>query len=166
MARPKSNRSLEERLDYIEDYIEIMQLISAYGPAADATNFDLIKEIWTEDCTYEVSGFGVYSGHEGLRQAFYGEFHQGLMASGSGHLSTMPHLVIDGDRAVATHHATTYQQIGGQFPVIRLSASRWEFARTDKGWRVVKRTNELLKENPKARDLLARVTEGPATAAE
>jgi hypothetical protein len=41
MPRPKSTKTLEECLDYIE----IMQLISSYGPAADATHFELIKEI-------------------------------------------------------------------------------------------------------------------------
>jgi hypothetical protein len=56
------------------------------------------------------------------------------MASGSGHVSSMPHLVIDGNRAVATHHVTAYKQIDGKFPVIRLSASRRELARTAMGW--------------------------------
>ncbi|WP_165815953.1 nuclear transport factor 2 family protein [Kumtagia ephedrae] len=164
MPRPKSTKSLEERLDHAEDYIEIMQLICAYGPAADATHWELIKEIWAEDSVYEIGGLGVYEGHEGLKQAFYGEFHQGLMQSGSGHVSSMPHLVIDGDRAVATHHGTLYKQIDGKFPVIRLIASRWEFERRAQGWVVVRRTNELLQENPRAQALLARVKEGPAAA--
>lgn len=162
MPRPKSNKSLEERLDLVEDYIEIMQLICAYGPAADATHWDLIKEIWAEDSVYEIGGIGSFEGHAGLEKAFYGEFHQGLMESGSGHVSSMPHLVIDGDRAVATHHGTLYKQIDGNFPVIRLIASRWELERRAQGWVVTKRTNELLQENERARALLARVKEGPA----
>lgn len=160
-----AGNTLEERLQKIEDYIAIMQLISAYGPAADATHWELIKEIWAEDCVYEIGGLGIYAGHEGLRQAFYGEFHQGLMQSGSGHVSSMPHLVIDGDRATATHHGTLYKQIDGAFPVIRLIASRWELERREAGWVVTRRTNELLQENPAARALLARVMEGPPPAA-
>lgn len=165
MPRPKSTRTIEERLDYIEDYIEIMQLLCAYGPAADATNWDLITRIWAEDSTYEIGGIGTFEGHEGLKQAFYGDFHQGLMQSGSGHVSSMPHVVIDGDRASATHHGTLYKQIDGKFPVIRLVASRWELERRDGAWVVIKRTNEVLQENPRARDLLSRVCEGPAASA-
>lgn len=157
-----TGKTLEERLQRIEDYIEIMQLVCSYGPAADATHWELIKEIWAEDCVYEIGGIGSFDGHEGLKQAFYGEFHQGLMESGSGHVSSMPHLVIDGDRATGTHHGTLYKQIDGAFPVIRLIASRWEFERRDQGWVVTRRTNEVLQENPRARDLLARVKEGPA----
>lgn len=162
MPRPKSTKSLEERLDYVEDYIEIMQLICAYGPAADSTHWELLKEIWAEDSVYEIGGLGEFKGHEGLKQAFYGEFHQGLMQSGSGHVSSMPHVVIDGDRATATHHGTLYKQINGEFPVVRLIASRWELTRREKGWIVTRRTNEVLKENPRARELLARVKEGPS----
>jgi hypothetical protein len=166
MPRPRSTKSIKERLDHIEDYIEIMQLICAYGPAADATHWELIKEIWAEDSVYEIGGLGVYEGHQGLKQAFYGEFHQGLMESGSGHVSSMPHLVIEGDRAVATHHGTLYKQMDGNFPVIRLIASRWELTRREKGWIVTKRTNEVLQENARARELLARVKEGPSPLAQ
>lgn len=162
MPRPPSGKTIEERLDQIEDYIEIMQLLCAYGPAADATHWELIKEIWSEDCVYEIGGLGVYHGHDGLSQAFFGDFHQGLMQSGSGHVSSMPHLVIDGDRATATHHGTLYKQIDGKFPVVRLVASRWELERRDGRWVVTRRTNELLQENDRARALLARVKEGPA----
>ncbi|MFM0757357.1 nuclear transport factor 2 family protein [Paraburkholderia strydomiana] len=164
MPRPKSTKSIEERLDYIDDYIEILQLINCYGPAADSTHWELIKEIWAEDCIYEVGGLGIYNGHKGLEDAFFGEFHQGLMKSGSGHVSSMPHIVIEGDRASATHHATTYKQVDGKFPVIRLLASRWELERRMKGWVVIRRTNELLQENSRARELLARVKEGPTAA--
>jgi hypothetical protein len=75
MPHLKVAKTIEECLDYIEDYIVIMQLISAYRPAADTTHFELIKEIRAEDCIYEVGGLGVYAGHEGLKEAFYGEFH-------------------------------------------------------------------------------------------
>ena len=164
MARPDSGKTLEERLALVEDYIEIMQLINSYGPAADATHWELLKEIWAEDSVYEIGGLGVYEGHEGLKQAFYGEFHQGLMESGSGHVSSAPHLVIDGDRATGTHHGTLYKQIDGKVPVVRLIASRWEFERREGRWVVIRRTNEVLQENPRARELLARVKEGPARA--
>ncbi|MEO8296366.1 MAG: nuclear transport factor 2 family protein [Burkholderiales bacterium] len=162
MTAPNRTPSLEERLQRVEDHLAIYQLISAYGPAADSCNMADIARIWHEDGTYAVGGMGEFKGHAKLTELYNGDFHQGIVAHGSAHASTQPHVVIDGDRATATHYGTLFAHENGQFNVVRLIASRWDLVRTPgKGWQVMKRTNHLLNGNAAARELLAETMLGP-----
>jgi ketosteroid isomerase-like protein len=157
-----SSEGLEERLRKVEDLLAIYQLMSAYGPAADSCNMADIARIWTEDCIYEIGGLGEFKGHAGLQQAFDGEFHQSIIKGGSAHAATMPHVIVDGDAASATHYGTLFTHEVGEFTCRRVIASRWLFVRTsEKGWQIKRRTNVLLDGNAEARQLLARAMEGP-----
>jgi hypothetical protein len=161
----RSGKDLAQRVGEIEDYIDILQLIAAYGPAADATAWDVMTRLWAEDGVYDIPDMGRFEGHDGLKRLFGGTFHQGLMESGSGHLTLLPHVVLDGDRASATHHGMVVKQVDGGFPVVRLTATRWELERRSHAWVIVRRTNELMRENPRARELLGRVLEKPSNSA-
>ncbi len=158
-------KSLEERVRALEDQHAIYQLISAYGPAADSCNMADIARIWREDGVYEIGGIGVFEGHAGLKEAFDGAFHQGIVKDGSAHASSLPHVVIDGDRATATHYGTLYAHRDGKFSCIRVIASRWLLVRTEaKGWQIARRTNMLLDGGEGARKLLSEAMKGPDAA--
>jgi len=166
MKKTGEHPSLEERIQRLEDQQAIYQLISAYGPAADSCNMADIARIWAADGSYEIGGIGTFEGIDGIEAVFNGEFHQAMVAGGSAHASTFPHVVIDGDRASATHYGTLYGQREGRFVCVRLIASRWLLERApDRGWQVRRRTNVLLDGNPAARELLARTMQGPDAAA-
>ena len=155
-------KTLEERIKLLEDQFAIYQLISAYGPAADSCNMKDIKRLWHEESVYEVGGLGRFEGYAGFKENFEGDFHQGVVKAGSAHISAFPHVIDEGDRAVATHYGTLYTHRDGQFVCVRLIASRWQFVRTaDKGWQIMRRTNVLLDGNPEARKLLSRAMAGP-----
>ena len=156
--------NFEDRLRRVEDMLAIQQLIASYGPAADSCNTELLERIWAKDAIYDVGGLGLYVDHAGLRTAYDGEFHQDIVAHGSSHASTMPYIVIDGDRASATHYGTLFTQRDGAFKLNRLIASRWILRRTaDGAWEVESRTNRLLDGGDQAKDLLKRVEEGPSS---
>lgn len=159
--RSAAANSIEQRLGMVEDYIAIMQLLAAYGPAADAGRWDLLEKIWASDSIYDIEGLGIFVGHDGLREVYSGQFHLDVLKAGSGHVASTPHIVIEGDRASATHHSTLYRQTDGAFPVIRLTAARWELECREGSWIATRRTVRLLKENPDARALLGDVFEGP-----
>lgn len=153
-------KTLEERIQRIEDHLAIFQVIAAYGPSADSCNMENINQLWNEKCVYDVGGLGYYHGHAGMQEAFDGEFHQDIVKHGSGHASGMPHVVIDGDRAVATHHATLFAHRDGEFKLIRLTASTWQLIRTPGkglGWQILRRTNRLLNGDANAREVLSKV---------
>lgn len=155
--------TLEQRLRRLEDHLEIQQLIAAYGPAADSCNVDEILGAWHEDCVYDVGGIDRYEGHERMRQVYATDFHRQLVQQGSAHAGTPAHVVIEGDRATATHYGTLYTREGGRFVLVRLIASRWDLQRFEgQGWRVMKRTNRLLDGSEEARQILREAQRPPS----
>jgi hypothetical protein len=156
-------RSLEERLLRLEDHLEIQQLIAAYGPAADSCNMEDIMRMWHEDCVYDVGGIDLYEGQARLKQAYEIDFHLNIVKQGSAHASTAPHVVIEGDKATATHYGTLFTRQDGKFVLLRLTASRWDLQRfPEEGWRVMRRTNRLLDGSAEARQILTEVQQPPS----
>jgi hypothetical protein len=79
-----------------------------------------------------------------------------------GHLTPLPHIVVDGDRAVATLHTAVLRRADDSFVIDRLSANRLDLVRTADGWKIRRRLNLSLDGNPDAPALLARLEEGPS----
>ena len=152
----KRKETIEQRLQRMEDMFEIYQLITAYGPSVDSGSAREAAELWTEDGSYEIPGIGSFPGHAGIIGMLEGELHQTLIHGGCAHIISMPHVTLDGDRAVATNYGRVYVRKEDGFGLFRVIATRWELARTDEGWKCVTRINELLDGRPEARALLAR----------
>lgn len=154
--------TVEERLRAIEDRLEIYNVVSAYGPAVDSLNVEGNAVLWAEDGVYQVDGLGDYEGHDGLKAMIDGDFHQNVVRNGSGHILSLPHVLIDRDKAVATNYGTLFSGEGGEFKLVRLIASRWYLSRRGASWVIDRRTNFLLDGRQAGRDLLARAAEGPS----
>jgi hypothetical protein len=163
-------RNVERRLRRIEDQLSIYQIISAYNVAVDSSDLDLLCDLWHEDgelvvqppATLEAPDarpeYGVSQGHQGLRDRMMGDRHKMLVAQGSAHVNSLPHVVIDGDLATATSYQKMFLFKNGQFVVDRLSAARWEFIRTANGWNITKRISEAMRApNKGALELLRRL---------
>ena len=150
--------ALERRIRLLEDQVAIYQLMAAYGPAADSGSTERAASLWTEDGVYDLHA-RVMTGRGEIAQELEGEWHQGLIAQGSGHIVSMPHVVIDGDRAVATCHSRLYRREGDAYRVISCSANRWEFARSERGWQVTRRISRPLDGSKDSHALLAQGTE-------
>lgn len=151
-----TKKSVEDRLQHVEDMLEIYQLVSRYGPSVDSGSSAAAGELWTETGTYEVPGVGVFEGSKGVENMLEGSIHQTLMANGCAHVMAMPTVTIDGDTAVANGYCFLFTHNDAAFGVARLSATRWEMVRTGKGWRIQRRINELLDGREAPRELLAR----------
>lgn len=160
---------LERRLRELEDRQAIYQLLSAYGPLVDSGDADATSELWVTDGVYDWGGGpkpadGALVAKEGWAGAAYsraeiaemvrGPGHRSIIDGGAGHVIGLPHVLLSGDTAVATGYARLYRWDGAQFAVARVSANRWELARTAEGWRVVVRTNRVLDGGAEARALL------------
>lgn len=146
---------LETRLRKIEDQLAIYQVIAAYGPAVDGLSAPGLAPLWTEDGVYDAGGKAPYESRDAVVTLLEQEPHATYVASGCGHVSSLPVVSVDGDTAVATNHSRVYQHDGEQWRVVRASANRWELVRTGEGWQVKRRTNRPLDGSAAPRELLA-----------
>jgi len=153
-------RSFEERLQALEDRQAIYQAICGYGYAVDGCNAVAVGSFYTEGGVYAVGDVGAFEGRDAVMAITERPTHRGLVAAGCAHMSTLPYVVIDGDRAVATCHTMVNMHGENGFFIGRLSASRIELAReVDGGWRIVHRQNYMLDGDPAGPALLARLND-------
>jgi uncharacterized protein (TIGR02246 family) len=160
MATPK--RSIEDRLLELEDRMAIYQLVCGYGYSVDGCNAESVGDLYTEDGVYAVGDRPSWLGRDAIAGITRETGHLTLVNAGCAHMSTLPFVVVNGDRAVATCH--TMVPVHGQqgFFIARLSASRIELARqTDGEWKIVHRQNYLLNGEPEGPALLARLRDTP-----
>jgi len=158
----KDHRTLEDRLRALEDRLAIYQTICGYGYAMDGCNAPVVGSFYTEDGVYAVADVGAFEGRAAVEAITRRETHLALVESGCAHLSTLPYVVIEGDRAIATCHTMVARHGDEGFFVGRLSASRIELARQDDGnWQIVHRQNYMLDGHPQGPAMLGRLNEGP-----
>ncbi len=153
----------EGRLAAAEDELAILRILGAYSPRVDSGDADGVAALWTSDGVYDVDT-GRLDGHDGLVEMVRSDDHQGLIAHGCGHVPSLPVVLVDGDRAVATGYTQLVVRSSrpGRFTVLRVTASRWELERrgpreaADRGWRVVLRTARVMGDDGEGRAVLGR----------
>ena len=144
--------ALEARRRAVEDELALYRLMTSYGPAADSGDGVKASEIWTEDGVYDSDGAGELEGRGAIVEMLSQDGHQ-AMVPGCAHMNTPAVIDLDGDRATAVGYSQVWRTDDGTHRVFRLAANRWEFVRTELGWRVVRRTNRRLDTEP-AREIL------------
>lgn len=154
--------SIEARLQRLEDQIAIYQVVNGYGYAVDGLNAAAVGACYTDDGVYAVGDIGEMKGRETIEAITRHPGHLALVAKGCAHMSTVPNVLVEGDRAIATCHTMVAMHGEDGFVIGRLSASRLELARqSDGGWKIVHRQNNMLNGDPAAPALLGRLTDGP-----
>ncbi len=162
---PQAEKSVEDRLRALEDRQAIYQVVCGYGYAVDGLNAAAVGSCYVDDGVYAVGDIGAFQGREAIEAITRDPGHLGLVAAGCAHMSTLPYVVIDGDRAVATCHTMVNMHGDNGFFIGRLSASRIELARQDDGeWKIVHRQNYMLNGDPSGSNLLGQLKDGPAPA--
>ncbi|UUZ62701.1 nuclear transport factor 2 family protein [Polaromonas sp. P1-6] len=86
---------------------------------------------------------GTFKGHDEIVGLLGGDLNVDFMKRGGAHVLSFPYVVIEGDAATATNHATVYIRSDDAHKAFRVVASRWELVRTPAGWRVKRRLNEV-----------------------
>ena len=152
--------ALEERVRLLEDKVAIQQLITAWGPAVDTGNSEAAASLFTEDCILE-SDLSYLVSPPAISAMVLGEGHQALIRDGSAHIPATAIVNVEGDHATAIGYTRVYRHTPDGYEVWRVSANNWEFRRTPDGWRMVRRTAQLIDDTGKANELLSRAFDEP-----
>ena len=146
--------ALEARVRLLEDQLAVQQLLNRWGPAVDTGESAAAAALWTDDGVME-SEIARLDGPAAVAEMVESDGQQALIEQGCAHVAGFPVIAVDGDRAVATCYSRVYlHQEDGGYEIWRVSANRWEFARTDDGWRATRRTNHVIDGGPEAQALL------------
>jgi hypothetical protein len=162
-------RTLEERLCLIEDRFEIYNLIASHPPSADTGNGGYTASVWTEDGVFDRGAeFARPSGRAAIAGGSSSPEHHRAIEQGIAHFASLPYVRITGDIAFAISYLQILvpDRVGPLFDVPnhgssrgfhvhRVSANRWEFIRTEKGWKITRRTLRPLDGTAPAREILS-----------
>jgi SnoaL-like domain len=105
------DHDLAQRVQALEDRLDILQLIMSYPLALDSGAQEYCRSVWAETGVFDLGKgdpaehSGGYSGSYGVEtiiEEMNGQAIGDARDHGLAHLMTPPHVVIDGDEAVAT----------------------------------------------------------------
>lgn len=152
MERPDFE-ALDIRLRAMEDRFAILNLISSSAISADLASRSYWGDLFAEDAVLGRGSEGdAMQGREKLGDIMHSPGHVAGMESGMAHFCGLPHIQIEGDRAVAAGYfqivvpntvgpeieLSNYGPSSGHM-IWRLTANRWEFVRTANGWKITRR---------------------------
>lgn len=164
----EQHKSLERRLQAVEDRLEIYNLIASHPPSADTGCAAYAEAVYTEDGVFdrgpELKGA---AGNKALGALLRSEGHQAAIAGGLAHFTGLPYVELDGDRATVI----SYLQIlapkkSGEpievpnhgtsrgYHIHRVVTNRWDLVRTQSGWKIRRRTIRLVDGSEPSRELL------------
>jgi hypothetical protein len=164
----------EDRIRAIEDHLEIYNLIASHPPSADTAAESYIRDIFLEDAVLDLGGSKSARGNVTISEMSQRAAHQAAIGGGLAHFAGLPHIQLDGDRAVVT----SYLQILTPHPsaeevevpahgvskgyrIHRVGANRWELVRTERGWKIKRRTFRSLDGSSPALDILRQALPAP-----
>jgi hypothetical protein len=160
-------RTIEDRIRAIEDRLEIYNLIASHPPSADTAAQPYIESIFCDDAVLDLGGTKTATGNRTISQMSQRPAHQEAIKAGLAHFAGLPHITVDGDRAVVTSylqilapHPTADEievpahGISRGYRIHRVGANRWELERSPRGWKIKRRTYRTLDGSPEALAIL------------
>src|SRR5260221_5635085 len=153
-----SELTLEQRVQAVEDQLEIYALIASHPPSADTGADYYTRQVYTTDGIFDL-GDELEGARENVAVAAITKTpgHQRAIASGLIHFTGLPFIELRGDEAYVTsylqiltpdprgeprevpnHGVTNGYRIHGVW------ANRWSLVRNSEGWKIKSRQLRLL----------------------
>jgi hypothetical protein len=152
---------LDARLRAAEDQLEILRLLSRYGPLVDSGAVTQAAALWADGGGYDFTsadGGGTrVETPQGLVNVLQSRLHTDLVATGAAHLTAMPHVTLRGDTADAVGYSFVVVNEGGQWRLWRAAVNHWALERTAGGWRIAERFNRVLDGSPESHATMRKV---------
>lgn len=153
--------ALEARLRAAEDHLEILNLISAYGPLADSCSVDETAGQWIEGGGYNYGkpdgGTVRLEAPQELRHVWTQQGHVDLTKTGSAHMAATPKISVKGDKADAVGYSLVILREGDRWFVWRAAINHWTLVRTADGWRVKEKFNRTLDGSEASHEVMRRI---------
>ncbi len=153
--------ALEKRLQTAEDHLEILNLISAYGPLADSCSVEAAIDQWVPGGGYDIGlpggGSRRMAAPEPLGDTWRQQGHFDLTRTGSAHMAATPKIVVKGDKADAVGYSLVILREGDRWFVWRAAINHWALVRTAQGWRVQEKFNRTLDGSDASREVMTRI---------
>ncbi len=153
--------ALEARLRTAEDTLEILNLLTSYGPLVDSGSSTEAAALWTSGGGYDFSG-GISGGTrleapDQLFAMYESAGHKGLVETGVSHFTGTPKITVDGDTAQAVGYSLVILKEGERWFLWRAAINHWTLMRTADGWRIVERFNRTLDGAQESLDTMRKV---------
>jgi hypothetical protein len=133
---------LEQKVQALEDELAIRRGMVFYGLAADAGDAERAAATFTTDAVYDTDVI-VMNGRDDVANMLRGDRHRGMVGRCAHQIG--PAVVqVDGDTARAVGYSRVYLRSGDAVGIYRISVNRWELAKQDGRWLIVRRTARLL----------------------
>lgn len=153
--------ALEARLQAAEDHLEILNLISAYGPLADSCSVDEAAGQWIDGGGYNYGkpdgGSVRLTAPDELRHTWEQPGHVELTRTGSAHMAATPKISVKGDAADAVGYSLVIKREGERWFVWRAAINHWALVRTPDGWRVQEKFNRTLDGSDASQEVMKRI---------
>ena len=160
--------SLERRIRAIEDRLEIYNLIASHPPSTDTGAAAYAEAVYSEDGVFDRGAdLPGWSGNKGIGANLKSPGHQAAIAGGLAHFTSLPHVTVDGDKAVVISYlqilapkksgeAVEVPNHGASrgYHIHRVVANRWDLLRTAAGWKIKRRTSRLVDGSEPSREIL------------
>jgi SnoaL-like protein len=160
-------KTIEDRIRAIEDRLEIYNLIASHPPSSDTGAQSYIQSIFLDDAELDLGGGKSATGKGPISDIVKRPTHTEAIKAGLAHFAGLPHVTIDGDRAVVTsylqilapHPTDDEIEVPGHgvsrgYRIHRVGANRWELVRTPLGWKIKRRIYRTLDGSEPALDIL------------
>jgi len=167
MPTPRSDRSLEDRLQAVEDTLAIYHLIASHPPAADTGTDSYYRDAFAADASIDLGGGKAKTGNAEIAAVVKTPEHQAAIAGGLCHFAGLPRVQLNGDTAVAISYlqvltpnreakpvALSGHGLSSGYRIHRLGANRWDLQRTADGWKVTRRAYRMLDGTDDAPEML------------
>lgn len=160
--------SLEHRIRAIEDRLAIYNLIAGHPPSADTGAAAYAEAVYSEDGVFDRGAdLSSWSGNKGIAANLKSAGHQAAIAGGLAHFTGLPHVTVDGDKAVVISYlqilvprksgeAIEVPNHGASrgYHIHRVVTNRWDLVRTSSGWKIKRRTLRPVDGSEPSRDIL------------
>jgi hypothetical protein len=152
---------LEMRVRAVEDQLEIIRLLSSYGPLVDSGSSAEAVDLWVRGGGYD---FGLGDGQatrveapQELATIYESDVHMKMVGTGVAHLTATPRITVTGDEAEAVGCSFVVLRENDRWYLRRSAINCWLLVRTASGWRIKERHNRLLDGSPESRQLMLRL---------